>query len=36
MDSTFVAKTDMPKQTGFLTLAGREVRRSCIPVKRCP
>jgi hypothetical protein len=29
MTYAFVAKTDTPKQTAYMTLAGREVRRSC-------
>jgi hypothetical protein len=36
MPSTFVAKTDMPKQTAYLTLAGREVRRTCLSAAVCP
>ncbi|CAN5816191.1 hypothetical protein BH11MYX4_BH11MYX4_24870 [soil metagenome] len=36
MVTTFVAKTDSPKQTAFLTLAGREVRRACVRVTPCP
>jgi hypothetical protein len=31
MGDTFVAKTDMPKQTAHVTLAGREVHRTCVP-----
>jgi hypothetical protein len=29
MAHTFVSKTESPKQTAYMTLAGREVRRSC-------
>lgn len=29
MASTYVAKTDVPKQTAHVALSGREVRRSC-------
>jgi hypothetical protein len=36
MASTFVTKTDMPKQTGYLTLAARELRRTCVQPKACP
>jgi hypothetical protein len=36
MASTFVNKSDTPKQTAHLALAGREVRRACLPVKPCP
>jgi len=36
MASTFVTKTDMPKQTGYLTLAARELRRTCVQPKPCP
>jgi len=35
MIPTQVAKTDMPKQTSFLGLAGREVRRTCVPLPVC-
>lgn len=30
MAPTFVAKTEMPKQTAHLALSGREVRRTCV------
>ena len=36
MPSTFVAKTDSPKQTAFLALSGREARRTCVRVAPCP
>jgi len=32
MPETFVAKTDVPKQTAYVALSGREVRRTCLPV----
>lgn len=35
MARTFVTKTDMPKQTGYITLAGREISRACVHVKPC-
>ncbi len=35
MQSTYVAKTDMPRQTAHVALAGREVRRSCVPPPSC-
>ena len=35
MASTRVSKTDMPKQTGDLALAGREVRRTCVVAPTC-
>jgi len=35
MASTFVSKTESPKQTAHLTLAGRQVRRSCARVDAC-
>jgi hypothetical protein len=35
MAETFVAKTEMPKQTAHVTLAGREVRRACVPATTC-
>lgn len=35
MPSTYVAKTDVPKQTAHVALAGREVRRSCVPPPPC-
>jgi hypothetical protein len=35
MASTFVSKSDAPKQTAHLALAGREVRRACLPVNYC-
>lgn len=36
MASTFVSKTDSPKQTAYLALAGREARRTCVRVAPCP
>jgi hypothetical protein len=35
MASTYVSKTDMPKQTAHLAISGREVRRVCAPVTSC-
>jgi hypothetical protein len=35
MATTHVSKTDMPKQSGEVALAGREVRRACVPVAQC-
>ncbi len=35
MPLTFVTKTEMPKQTGYITLAGREVSRVCVQRKPC-
>jgi hypothetical protein len=35
MASTFVSKTESPKQTAYLSLSGREARRSCAPVDTC-
>lgn len=35
MATALVSKTSMPKQTGFLTLAGRETKRACAPAKPC-
>ena len=35
MPITFVSKTEMPKQTGFIALAARETRRACVAVKPC-
>jgi hypothetical protein len=35
MSPTQVAKTEMPKQTSFLGLAGRETRRTCVQVPQC-
>jgi hypothetical protein len=36
MASTFVSKTDSPKQTAFLALSGREMRRACVRAAPCP
>ena len=35
MASTFVSKTDAPRETAHLALAGREIRRACAPVAAC-
>lgn len=35
MAATFVSKTDAPRQTAHLALAGREMRRVCAPVASC-
>ena len=35
MATTHVSKTDMPKQSGEIALAGREMRRACVPVVAC-
>lgn len=35
MASTHVTKTKMPKQSTEIALAGREVRRTCVPVAPC-
>lgn len=35
MATTHVSKTSLPKQSGEIALAGREVRRACVPVPRC-
>lgn len=36
MPSTWVSRTDSPKQTAYLALAGRELRRACVQVPSCP
>lgn len=36
MVSTFVSKTDSPKQTAYLALSGREARRTCVRAAPCP
>jgi len=36
MASTFVSKTDMPKQTAHIAISGRELRRTCVPKRGCP
>ncbi len=36
MAQTLVSKTEVPKQTGYVAIAGREVRRSCRAVPPCP
>ena len=36
MAATFVTKTDSPKQTGYLGLSGREIRRTCVAPRPCP
>lgn len=35
MANTFVTKSEQPKQTAYIALAGREVRRSCANPKPC-
>jgi hypothetical protein len=35
MGETFVAKTEMPKQTAHVALAGREAQRACVPATTC-
>lgn len=35
MQSTQVAKSDSPKQTAYLALSGREVRRTCVKAPPC-
>lgn len=35
MASTHVAKTSMPKQSAAIALAGREIRRACVPIAPC-
>lgn len=35
MAPTQVGKTEQPKQTSFLGLAGREARRTCVPIPVC-
>jgi hypothetical protein len=35
MQSSFVSKTDMPKQTAHLALAGREKHRACVVAPTC-
>ncbi len=35
MATTHVSKTDMPKQSGEVALAGREMRRACVPIAPC-
>jgi hypothetical protein len=36
MPNTQVSKTETPKQTAFIALSGREARRTCVAVRRCP
>jgi hypothetical protein len=36
MPATFASRTEMPKQTSYVTLAGRETKRSCAPKRPCP
>lgn len=36
MAATFVTKTDSPKQTGYVGLSGREMKRTCVAPKPCP
>jgi hypothetical protein len=35
MPYTLVSKTDSPKQTAYVTLAGREASRACVQIKPC-
>ncbi len=35
MSSTFISKSDSPRQTAHLAFAGREVGRVCAPVSKC-
>lgn len=35
MAKTQVEKVDKPKHTGFLALAGRETKRTCVPTRPC-
>ncbi len=35
MPSTFVSKTEDPKQTAHVALSGRETRRACVKVRAC-
>jgi hypothetical protein len=35
MSSTFISKTEQPKQTAHVALSGREVSRVCAPVVTC-
>ena len=35
MGASFVSKTESPKQTAYLSLAGRETRRACVSSPRC-
>jgi hypothetical protein len=35
MASTFVSKTESPKQTAYVALAGRELKRRCVSVPAC-
>ena len=35
MQTTHVTRTEMPKQAGEVALAGREVRRACVPIAPC-
>jgi hypothetical protein len=35
MAATHVAKTSMPQESTAIMLAGREVRRACVPVRQC-
>jgi hypothetical protein len=37
MANTFVSKTEMPKQTAYVALSGREMKRACLPARPvCP
>jgi hypothetical protein len=35
MASTFLSRTETPRQTAHLALSGREIARSCVPVEVC-
>lgn len=35
MPRTFVTKTKVPKQTSYIAISGRLVRKRCVPVKAC-
>jgi hypothetical protein len=36
MPYALVSKTESPKQTAFVTLAGRQVRKACVQNRPCP
>jgi hypothetical protein len=35
MSSSFVSKTEAPRQASYLAMSGREVRRTCAPIASC-
>jgi len=35
MQTTHISTTSMPKQSSEIALAGREVRRACVPIPKC-